>query len=126
MTRVTSLLVALSLVSCMLAPPVRPLLPAPPELIDTLTGTWQGWLITERSFALFDLTIRNDGTFEVRGPWTRATGVLVVMDDQLRFDGTGVWRGTLALKGSGDQRVLWLERDDRLVRGNLHPVLAGG
>jgi hypothetical protein len=122
MARLVSWLVAMSLVGCMSAPPATSLLPAPRAEIEKLTGTWQGWLITERSFALFDLTIKNDGTFEVRGPWTRAAGVLVVADGQLRFDGTGVWRGTLTLAATGDHRVLRLERDDRLVRGNLHPV----
>ncbi len=125
MARLVSMLVAISLAGCMSAPTTS-LLPAPREEIEKLTGTWQGWLITERSFVLFNLDIKNDGTFEVRGPWTRATGVLVVADRQVRFDGTGVWRGTLTLKRSGDQRVLRLERDDRLVRGNLHPVQAGG
>lgn len=125
MARLVSLLVAISLVGCMSAPATS-VSPVPRGEIETLTGTWQGWLITERSFVLFNLDIKNDGTFEVRGRWTPAAGVLVVADSQLRFDGTGVWRGTLTLKGSGDQRVLRLERDDRLVRGNLHPVQAGG
>lgn len=126
MARLTSLLVAISVVGCMAAPSATSLLPAPREEIEKVIGTWQGWLITERSFALFDLTIKGDGTFEVSGPWTRAAGVLVVADSQLRFDGTGVWRGTLTLAGSGEQRVLKLERDDRLVRGNLHPVHRAG
>jgi hypothetical protein len=126
MARLVSLLVAISLVGCMSAPPATSLSPVPREEIEKLAGTWQGWLITERSFALFNLDIKNDGTFEVRGPWTRAAGVLLVADSQLRFDGTGAWRGTLTLKRNGDQRVLTLERDDRLVRGNLHPVQTGG
>lgn len=114
------LLIAVSVAGCMSGGSDLAVSPAPPEAVERLAGTWQGWLVTERSFALFHLDIKRDGTFEVTGPWTRANGILVIDGDRMRFDGTGVWRGTLTLKDRGDQRQLRLERDDRLVRGTLH------
>ena len=56
-----------------------------------LTGTWQGWLVTERGFRLINFDIRADGSFEVSAPSACATGILVVSDGRLRFDGTGPW-----------------------------------
>ena len=91
-----------------------------------IAGKWQGWLVTERSFALYNLDIKADGTFEVTGQWTWAQGVLIATDGGLRFDGTGAWRGTLVLEQRGRQSTLRLERDDRLVRGYLHPVGSDG
>jgi hypothetical protein len=92
------------------------------EDVTALTGTWQGWLVTERGFRLINFDIRADGSFEVSAPFVRATGMLVVSDGRLRFDGTGPWRGTLVPEGTGERRALRLERDDRLYRGTLHPV----
>lgn len=91
-----------------------------------MTGTWQGWLVTERSFNLINLEIRADGSFEVSGTWVRASGILMVTDGRLRFDGTGLWRGTLVPEGTGERRALRLERDDRLYRGTLHPISHAG
>jgi hypothetical protein len=92
------------------------------EQARELTGRWQGWLITEQSFAAFDLDIAADGTFEVLGQRTSARGILVVAGGTVRFDGTGLWRGALKLVHRGPERSLWLERDDRAVRGWLHPI----
>ena len=47
--------------------------PAAPD-IKALTGSWQGWLVTERDFTLARFDIHEDGTFEVTGPRIRATG----------------------------------------------------
>jgi hypothetical protein len=91
------------------------------EDVPALAGTWQGWLVTERGFTLVTFAIHPDGSFEVTAPLVRATGVLVVTDGRLRFDGTGPWRGTLEPDGTGERRALRIERDDRLVRGTLHP-----
>jgi hypothetical protein len=90
------------------------------EDVPALAGTWQGWLVTERGFTLVTFAIHADGSFEVTAPLVRATGLLVVADGRLRFDGTGPWRGTLEPDGAGDRRTLRIERDDRLVRGTLH------
>lgn len=92
----------------------------PAEEIPALAGTWQGWLVTERGFDLISFVIHADGSFEVSGPWVRATGLLVVADGRVRFDGTGPWRGTLTPEGTAPLRALRLERDDRLYRGTLH------
>jgi len=97
-------------------------IPVSVEDVTALAGTWQGWLVTERGFSLINLDIRADGSFEVSAPFIRATGLLVVTDGRLRFDGTGPWRGTLVPEGTGERRALRLERDDRLYRGTLHPV----
>jgi hypothetical protein len=94
--------------------------------VKTLTGTWQGWLVTERGFNLINFEILADGSFEVTGRSVRASGILAVTDGQLRFDGTGPWRGTLVPERTGDRRALRLERDDRLYRGTLHPLLHAG
>lgn len=92
------------------------------EDVKGLAGTWQGWLVTDRSFNLITFDIRADGAFEVSGPWVRGSGILVVTDGNLRFDGTGPWRGTLVPEG----RALRLERDDRLYRGTLHRISHSG
>lgn len=93
-----------------------------PEDVRALTGSWQGWLVTEGNFSLVTVDIREDGSFEVRAPLIHATGLLVTGDGRLRFDGTGAWRGTLVPEGSGTRRTLRIERDDRLYRGTLRPV----
>ena len=100
--------------------------PVSVEDVTALTGTWQGWLVTERGFNLINFEIRADGSFEVSGPWVRANGILAVADGRLRFDGTGPWRGTLVLEGTAERRALRLERDDRLYRGTLHPFSHAG
>jgi len=92
------------------------------EDVTALAGAWQGWLVTERGFTLVNFDIHADGSFEVSAPFIRATGLLVVADGRLRFDGTGPWRGTLVPEGTGQRRTLRIERDDRLYRGTLHPV----
>jgi hypothetical protein len=120
MGRLISFLLAVGLTGCMSAPAVTSESPLSAEQARELAGAWQGWLVTERSFALFTLDIDPDGTFEVTGPWTKAHGLLVVADGMLRFDGTGLWRGTLAVEGRGPDRALKLERDDHLIRGRLH------
>ena len=92
------------------------------EDVKDLAGAWQGWLVTEQSFDLVNLEIRPDGSFQVSGRWVRGSGVLLVADGKLRFDGTGPWRGTLVPEGRG----LRLERDDRLYRGTLHRISDSG
>ena len=92
MGRVGVLLLFLGLVGCASVPTPTTLAPVPAEEVKELAGAWQGWLVTERSFALFTLVIKDDGTFEVTGQWTKARGVLLVADGTLRFDGTGAWR----------------------------------
>src|SRR6266849_446536 len=72
------------------------------EDVKALTGTWQGWLVTERGFNRINFEIRADGSFEVSGAWVRGSGVLVVTDGRLRFDGTGPWRGSLVPEGAGE------------------------
>lgn len=93
-----------------------------PEDVTALTGSWQGWLVTEGGFSLVTIDIRADGSFEVSAPLVRASGLLVASDGRLRFDGTGPWRGTLVPEGTGEHRSLRIERDDRLYRGTLRPV----
>ena len=50
--------------------------------VKALTGTWQGWLVTERGFNLITFEIRADGSFEVSGRSVRASGILAVTDGQ--------------------------------------------
>jgi hypothetical protein len=91
---------------------------APPD-IKALTGSWQGWLVTEQDFTLVHFDIRDDGTFEVTGPRIRATGSLTLVGGLVRFSGTGLWQGSLTPTPSAGGRALRLERDDRLYRGTL-------
>ena len=121
------LLIAGSLVGCMSTTAPTSVAPLSADKARELAGVWQGWLVTERSFALFTFEIRPDGTFEVTGPWTKAQGILVVADGTLRFDGSGSWRGTLAEHDHrGPDRALKLERDDRLIRGSLRRLAKDG
>jgi hypothetical protein len=88
--------------------------------VPKFAGTWQGWLVGEQgSFTLVNMDIKPDGAFHITGQWIRASGVLVVTEGRLRFDGTGAWRGTLK-PGDSDRPALALERDDRQYRGSLH------
>lgn len=111
-------LLAAALVGCASAPAPTAV---SAEDVKALAGSWQGWLVTERGFGLINLDIRADGSFEVSGRSVRATGILAVVGGQVRFDGTGPWRGTLVPEGAGARRSLRLERDDRLYRGTLRP-----
>jgi hypothetical protein len=97
-----------------------------PDDVSALAGSWQGWLVTDGGVSLISFDIRGDGTFQVSGPLVRASGILVVADGALRFDGTGMWQGTLVPEGLGERRVLRIQRDDRLYRGTLHPISHGG
>jgi hypothetical protein len=94
---------------------------APPD-IKALTGSWQGWLVTEQDFTLVRFDIREDGTFEVTGPRIRAAGSLALVGGLVRFSGTGLWQGYLTSAPPGAGRALRLERDDRLYRGTLRPA----
>lgn len=123
MRRIIVLLLAATLVGCASAPAPTAV---SAEDVKALAGSWQGWLVTERGFNLINFEIRPDGSFEVSGRSVRASGILAVTDGQLRFDGTGPWRGTLVPEGTGDRRALRLERDDRLYRGTLHPISHAG
>jgi hypothetical protein len=87
--------------------------------VKALTGSWQGWLVTERDFTLVRFDIHEDGTFEVTGPRIRATGSLTLVGGLVRFSGTGLWQGCLTPTPPGGGRALKLERDDRLYRGTL-------
>lgn len=100
--------------------------PVSPDDVVALAGSWQGWLVTDGGISLISFDIRADGTFQVSGPLVRAGGILVIADGALRFDGTGMWRGTLVPEGTGERRVLRIERDDRLYRGTLRPLSHGG
>jgi hypothetical protein len=96
-----------------------PLAPAAAPDIKALTGSWQGWLVTEQDFTLVRFDIRDDGTFEVTGPRIRAAGSLALVGGLVRFSGTGLWQGSLTPTPPGGGRALRLERDDRLYRGTL-------
>jgi hypothetical protein len=123
MRHIVVAVLAAALVGCASAPAP---LAVSQEDVKALAGSWQGWLMTEQGFNLINLDIRADGSFEVRGRSVRASGILAVTDGQLRFDGTGPWRGTLVPEGAGARRSLRLERDDRLYRGTLHPISHSG
>ena len=97
-----------------------------PDDVSALAGSWQGWLVTDQGFNLIRFDISADGSFQVSGPLVRASGILVVADGALRFDGSGMLRGTLVPEGTVERRVLRIQRDDRLYRGTLHPVSHGG
>jgi hypothetical protein len=88
------------------------------EDLQSLAGTWQGWVVTSLDFAPAVLEIRSDGTFEMSGMRTSdvrtVTGTLILSDGTLRLDGTGNWRGTVTVSDTGSKRVLTIERDDRL------------
>src|SRR5260370_39616097 len=65
-----------------------------------LTGSWQGWLVTEQDFTLVRFDIHEDGTFEVTGPRIRATGSLTLVGGLVRFSGTGLWQGPPRPRGA--------------------------
>jgi hypothetical protein len=89
-----------------------------PEDLQSLAGTWQGWVVTSLDFAPAVLEIRSDGMFEMSGMRTpdlrTVTGTLILSDGTLRLDGTVGWRGTVTISRMGAKRVLTIERDDRL------------
>ncbi len=66
------------------------------------------------------------GCASVPGPTPVSVEDVKALTGQLRFDGTGPWRGTLVPEGTGERRALRLERDDRLYRGTLHPFSHAG
>src|SRR6267143_139174 len=101
MRHIIAVLVIATLAGCASVPTPTPV---SVDDVKALTGTWQGWLVTERGFNLINFEIRADGSFEV----------------------TGLWRGTLVPEGTGERRALRLERDDRLYRGTLHPFSHAG
>ena len=85
-----------------------------------MTGSWGGWLIKPRSFEWINLEIRDDGAFDLTGEWgIQSSGVLVVPNRHVRFEGSRAWRGTLVLVDSAQGPVLKLERDDRTEQATL-------
>ena len=90
--------------------------PAPD--VESLTGTWTGWIVGDRDFTPATLEIRADGTFELSGARValvrRVTGTIAARDGGLRLDGSGGWHGTLTVSGAPARRTLRLDRDDRL------------
>jgi hypothetical protein len=96
-------------------------LPSVPQDPHQMTGSWGGWLIKPRSFEWINLEIREDGAFELTGEWgIQSSGVLVVRNGRVRFEGSRAWRGTLVLTDSAEGPVLKLERDDRTEQCTLH------
>jgi hypothetical protein len=88
---------------------------------NQMVGSWHGWLIKPSSFGSINLDIRNDRSFELSGDWgIQSSGLLVVRDGKVRFDGSRAWRGTLVLASSPRGPVLKLERDDQTEHGILH------
>jgi hypothetical protein len=107
-------LVALLLAGCASVPSAI----RTPEDLQSLAGTWQGWVVTSLDFAPAVLEIHADGTFEMSGMRTSdlrtVTGTLILSGGTLRLDGAGNWRGTVAISRMGSKRVLTIERDDQL------------
>ena len=79
MGRVGVLLLFLGLVGCASVPTPTPLAPAPAEEVKELAGAWQGWLVTERSFALFT-------TWFIMGLWHGANWTFAIW---------GLWHASL-------------------------------
>jgi hypothetical protein len=87
---------------------------------NEMIGSWHGWLIKARSFDWINLDIRSDGSFELSGEWgIRSSGILVVRDRAVRFEGSRAWRGTLVLSNSPAGPILKLEHDNRTERATL-------
>jgi hypothetical protein len=88
---------------------------------NEMIGSWHGWLIKARSFDWINLDIRSDGSFELWGEWgIRSSGILIVRDGAVRFEGSRAWRGTLVLSSGPAGPVLKLEHDNRAERATLH------
>jgi hypothetical protein len=89
----------------------------PTEMI----GSWHGWLIKARSFDWINLDIRSDGSFALTGEWgIQSSGILIVRDGTIRFEGLRAWRGTLVLASGLGGPVLKLEHDNRTEHATLH------
>ena len=86
-----------------------------------MIGSWHGWLIKARGFDWINLDIRSDGSFELSGEWgIQSSGILVVRDGTVRFEGSRAWRGTLVLSSDQAGPVLKLEHDNGTERATLH------
>ena len=88
---------------------------------NEMIGSWHGWLIKARSFDWINFDIRSDGSFELSGEWgIQSSGVLVVRNGVVRFEGSRAWRGTLVLASGPAGLVLKLEHDNRTEQATLH------
>jgi hypothetical protein len=97
-----------------------------PGDVKTLTGTWRGWIVTQRDFLPATLEIHSDGTFEMSGSRLTVvrsvTGTVVLRDREVRFEGSGGWRGTVSVAGTARHRTLKIDRDDRLYTARFAEV----
>ncbi len=91
------------------------------------SGSWSGSCLSmaayvkPRSFEWINLHIQDDATFELTGEWgIQSSGVLIVQQGQVRFEGDRAWRGTLALTEAAEGPTLKLERSDRTEQATLH------
>jgi hypothetical protein len=95
--------------------------PAAAQGPTEMIGSWHGWLIKARGFDWINLDIRRDGSFELSGEWgIQSSGILIVRDGTVRFEGSRAWRGTLVLASSPAGPVLKLDHDNRTEHATLH------
>src|SRR2546428_9745357 len=56
--------------------------------VQRLGGLWHGWLITPRDYLAATLTIKSDGTFELRAPRTLLAGTVTAPARVVRLLGS--------------------------------------
>jgi hypothetical protein len=91
-----------------------------PDDPTQIVGTWQGYLMGQKSFLLITMVVRADGTVSITGEsFIRATGKVAMVDGKLWLDASAGWYGALVLGRHGDQRFLKIERYDQQYPGRL-------
>jgi hypothetical protein len=91
-----------------------------PDEPAQIAGTWQGYLMGQKSFLLITMNVRAGGTADITGEsFIRATGKVAMVDGKLWLDASAGWYGALVLLGRGDQRFLKIERYDQQYPGRL-------
>jgi hypothetical protein len=96
---------------------------AQPDSPGQIAGTWQGYLMGQKSFFLVTMVVRPDGAVNIAGEsFISATGKVALVDGKLWLDATAGWYGPLVLVQEGDRRFLKIERYDKQYPGRLRYV----
>lgn len=114
---------ALVLAGCASLPPAKPIA----DLTD-IAGKWEGWGGNERGTGAYQITIKEDGSYDGFAPGVgpagkKYNGIVRLSGGKIRLQShtTGV-TGTITLHEGDEKRVLKFASDDKSVWFEVKPA----